>query len=500
MNNTVLVKRNIVTTVILQIVTIICGFILPKLILSYFGSEVYGLTSSITQFLNYIQLLEGGLTGVIMAALYKPLAENDTKKVSGVVKATEVFFRKIGIIYIIYVVLLSIIYPIIVKTSFSYIYVLTLVIIIGISSFIQYFFSLTYRILINADRKGYIVSIANIVFLLLNLGLTIIAFKIYPEIHLIKFINAVSFTVQPIIFTLYVEKNYKIDKSVDPDKTALKQRWDGFGQNIAFFIHSNTDIVILTFFSLGQVSVYAVYSMIVSAIKNLINAIASAIAPSMGNVLVSQSHENKNRVFDNFEFIIGIITTTMFTCCMLLILPFVKVYTANINDANYIQPIFAVLLCVAEAVYCLRAPYISVAYSSGHFKQTTKYAYIEAGLNIVISLVLVSHLGLVGVAIGTLVSMIYRMTAHIVYLKNNILDRTIIKAIKNLVPFIVSSTASTLIVSFFVKIDVSGYFSWCIFAVLVCIIVVTLQIVSMLMFRRSMFVSFMKTYLLRKRS
>lgn len=500
MNNTALVKRNIITTILLQIVTILSGFVLPKLILSHFGSEVNGLTSSITQFLNYIQLLEGGLTGVIMAALYKPLADKDIEKVSSIIKATESFFRKIGVLYVVYALLLAVVYPLIVKTRFSYIYVSTLVLIIGISSFIQYFFSLTFRILLTADRRGYIVSIANILFLLLNLGITIVAFRIYPEIHIIKFINAVSFTVQPIIFSTYVKRHYSIDKYAPADKKALNQRWDGFGQNLAFFIHSNTDIVILTFFSLGQVSVYAVYAMIVSAIKNLINSISSAIEPSMGNVLVSQTEENRNRVFDGFEFVISIITTTMFTCCIVLIVPFVKVYTTNINDANYIQPLFAALLCVAEAVYCLRTPYISVAYSSGHFKETAKYAYIEAGLNIIISLILVPHFGLVGEAIGTVISMLFRLIAHIVYLKKNILFRPISKAIKNIMPFIISCTASILTIKYLVNVDVNGYFSWFVFAIIVGVIVVIFQLICLLLFRRNMLFTFIKTYVLRKRA
>jgi O-antigen/teichoic acid export membrane protein len=497
MNNTILVKRNIATTIALQIVTIVCGFILPKLILSYFGSEVYGLTSSITQFLNYIQLLEGGLSGVIMAALYKPLADKDYKKVSGIIKATESFFRQIGLIYVIYVLLLALVYPIIVKTEFSYFYVLSLVVIIGISTFIQYFFSLTYRILINADRKGYIVSIANIIFLLVNLFITIIAFRIYPEIHLIKLINAAAFTIQPIIFTWFVKKNYPIEKSVNADKEALKQRWDGFGQNIAFFIHANTDIVILTFFSLKDVSVYSVYIMIVSAIKNLVVAISSAIAPSMGNVLVKQSDKEKNRVFDNYEFSISIITTVLFTCCILLIVPFVRVYTANISDANYIRPLFAVLITVAEGVYCIRSPFVNVAYAAGHFRETAKYAYLEAIINISISLVMVFKLGIVGVAIGTLVAMTFRMVAHVLYLKNRLIYRPVRKWLSNIAVFLGSAACAILIVVFFVKYDVTGYLSWFIYALIVGSIVVLSNIAFLLIFRKSFLQSFIRNYVLR---
>lgn len=52
--------KNIYTSLMSQIITIICGFIVPKLIIENFGSSVNGLVNSITQFLAYITLLESG--------------------------------------------------------------------------------------------------------------------------------------------------------------------------------------------------------------------------------------------------------------------------------------------------------------------------------------------------------------------------------------------------------------------------------------------------------
>ena len=60
-----------------QAVVMICGFILPRYFLLYYGSEVNGLISSMTHFLGFISLLELGIGPVIQANLYKPLAEKD---------------------------------------------------------------------------------------------------------------------------------------------------------------------------------------------------------------------------------------------------------------------------------------------------------------------------------------------------------------------------------------------------------------------------------------
>ena len=69
---------NTTTSVLLQITTVICGFILPRLMLEYYGSEVNGLVQSIAQFLYVISFLELGVGQVIQSNLYKPLSTGDS--------------------------------------------------------------------------------------------------------------------------------------------------------------------------------------------------------------------------------------------------------------------------------------------------------------------------------------------------------------------------------------------------------------------------------------
>ena len=70
-----------------------------------------------------------------------------------------------------------------------------------------------------------------------------------------------------ILFNVYVNRKYQIEKNVEPDNNAIKQRWDGLGHHIAYLLHNNTDITILTLFAnIKEVSVYSVYYMVVSEV------------------------------------------------------------------------------------------------------------------------------------------------------------------------------------------------------------------------------------------
>lgn len=84
---------NIGCTTLCQLMTLISGLIVPRLILSTFGSEANGLVSSLTQFLNYISLVEGGIGSVVLTALYRPLAKKEDKEVSSVLKAARKFLQ-----------------------------------------------------------------------------------------------------------------------------------------------------------------------------------------------------------------------------------------------------------------------------------------------------------------------------------------------------------------------------------------------------------------------
>ena len=86
---------NTASSLIFRICTIICGFILPRLILNSYGSEINGLVNSITQFLGIISFLELGVGAVIQSALYKPLAEKNDIEISKIVVSGQKFFSKI---------------------------------------------------------------------------------------------------------------------------------------------------------------------------------------------------------------------------------------------------------------------------------------------------------------------------------------------------------------------------------------------------------------------
>lgn len=484
---------NTFSTLILQIATIFSGFIIPKIILDSFGSNVNGLVSSLTKFLSYITLVDGGLAGVVTASLYKPITEKNHKKISAIVRTTKNFYYKISLIFILYTLIVAILYPLIFNTGFSFLYVFSLTLILSISMMVQYIYSLTIKSLLNADKKIYIVSFTQTVILILGIILAFISVKVYPNIHLLKFLTGALFILQPIVYSRACKKYYKLEKDAKEDKSLIKSRWDGFAINLAAFIHGSTDIVVLTIFKdLASVSVYSVYAIVVSGIRNIISSLTSSLNPTLGQAYARKDTAGLNKKLDMYEYLIFMLVTSIFTVAGLLIVPFVMIYTHGINDANYYEPLFAILLLISEAIYLLKFPHLTLAYSANKFKEISPSGFIEAGVNIALSVILVPFLGLVGVAIGTIISMTYRLIYHVNFTKKLVKNRKQSIFYSKLMIFTISAIISIAICLLLVPTAEYTILSWVWHAVIYLIIVGIVLIITSLIFYKEQLDSLLK--------
>jgi O-antigen/teichoic acid export membrane protein len=285
-----------------------------------------------------------------------------------------------------------------------------------------------------------------------------------------------------------VKRRYELVLDCPADKDAIEQKWDGFGHHLAGLIHSRTDVIVLTFFApIVEVSVYSVYSSVISAIKIVVSTFFSNLEAAFGDMIAKGERKVLEKNFKVFEFLSFSLTTVLFTSTALLILPFVSVYTRGISDANYFRPAFAYLITIAEAFSCLRIPYQTVTLAAGHFKQTRNGAFMEAGINVVFSLLLVKPLGMVGVAIGTLCAMVFRTVQYVTYLSKNILERSLWEFIHRFIVYSITSLTIVAVVKFlplFPSMPHGSYVKWIVYAVAVTLTSIIITITAGVLFYR----------------
>ena len=484
MNKESRAKKALVNTtseLLLEVVTAICSFILPRLILSHFGSAYNGITTSISQFIGCVALLKSGIGSVTRASLYKPLAVSDYHGISEIVNATQGFMKRIAWIFLGGVFVFAAVYPFLVSNEFSWMFSFTLVLILSAGTFVQYYAGLSYQMVLQADQKNYIISIANIVTTIANTLVAAVLILSGFGIHTVKLGSAVVFSVAPIFYNVWVTRKYHIDPTVNPNTQMIAQRWDAFGQQVTNFITLNTDVMLATvFLDIKEVSVYGIFSMITNAVKKAVMAIGSGTNAAFGNMIAKGEKVLLTKRFSQYEVLIYYVTTSLATVTALMIVPFIRVYTKGVDDVNYDRYIFGLLMSGVLYFMCIKAPYEQLVFARGDFRQTRNSAFVEAGLNIGLSVILVNFIGLSGLAIGTIVSLVYRIVVFHSYISRNILDRPLWGILKKVLYSVVAIGAAWTVSLLFDYSGIDNYMQWFIAALYTTVIVLLID--SLLVF------------------
>lgn len=455
---------NTTTSLIAQLITLIVGLVLPRFILEQYGSEVNGLTQSIRQFLSLISFLDMGVGQVVRSALYKPLVTNDNLAISKVVVSGRKFYRKIAGFLSIYVVLLMLVYPYFIDYNFDWYYISMLILVLSIGSFAQYYFGLVDNLLLLADQRGYISFLLQITLTISKLFICICLINRQVSIHILQFAIALIFLIKPIVTSIYVKKRYKINNKIVTESDPITQKWNGFAQHISSVVLESTDNVILTIFStLINVSIYSIYHMIIAGIMQFYTSLTAGIQSAVGVLWAKSETKILKDEFEFIEIILHMVTVFTFGCTLKLIIPFVQIYTNGLEDANYIQPLFAYIITIGYAIRCLRTPYNIWILAAGHYRQTQQCHIFAAIINIIISIIVLQRWGLIGIAIGTLVAFSYQTIWMAVYVSNNLIPRPLKSLIKQIVVDIVIIIGILTLTKSFHLVEIS-YYAWTILA------------------------------------
>ena len=443
MNN----KKNAISSLALQLATIAQGLILPKLILGAFGSEVNGLVSSITQFLSFISLLEGGLGAVVLAELYGPIEKKNDDKIQGILGACQSFFSKLTLVFLVYTILVAFFYPRYIDTSLSKGAVSVLVLILSITTVAQYLFSITYRLLLQAEQKLYIVNYVSAVTILINTILAAVIIFVFPSIHVVKLCSGIIYMIQPMVYKAFVEKRF-LKENIRKKKQhyIVKNRWSGFAQNLAHFVNMNTDVALITLFMpIQYVSIYSVHLLAINALRGMVTNVGNSYQSALGKYIAMGDRTQLKKKFRKFEEGFWLAGMVLFFCCALLINSFIQIYTTGITDAEYYQPVFSFVIVLANMIYVIREPYRLLVLAGGKFKETNFGAVAEAVINLGMSLLLITKFGLIGVAVGTLAAIAFRLIYLVWYLHKDIIQLSYASLSHHIVTFIVIFTVNLVV-------------------------------------------------------
>ncbi|MBR1611338.1 MAG: hypothetical protein IJ672_07655, partial [Methanobrevibacter sp.] len=398
---------NILTMFIYQMIAAVIGFVLPKLLLTHYGPNIHGYTSTVTTIMSYVALLNAGLSTAAIHSLYKPLAKKDYTKISEIINAIKYFYMKTGFLYLIAITVISLILPFIISSNISNIQIISIMIVMGATNTLECFVYSKHFVLLQADQKLYIVNITNSIAIFFRTIIQIILVNFNCNIVIVVGIPPLMVIFRMLLLNVYVKKNYPyLDPDAKPYKEALSKRWAAFTHQIAGLVVNNTDVMLLsTFTNMVSVSIYSVYNLVFSHLYTLMTTIFShGTVASFGISLNENNLEKVNKAFDIYELIYYYFIVVVYSITSTMILPFVSIYTNGVSGIKYVDTNLAILFIIISILNNLRVPCNTIINAAGHFKETQNRAILEAIINLTVSLLLLKPFGMYGLLIGTICS------------------------------------------------------------------------------------------------
>lgn len=417
------VIKNFVVSVISQVIILLLGLIVPRIILTHYGSDTNGLMNTITQIFTYMALLEAGISQASRNALYRPIINKDKTEISIVMSASRRYYRKISYFYLLAVILLAVIVPFVLKTQVDYWTIFFFVLFEGLTSVVSFYFINTWTCFLRANGQTYIYNAVSLLNKVLCYGVRIILALYSINISFIQVGYFAVSLIQLGIYYVYMHKKYGwIEYKTAPKDYKLADRNSYIITEIAWTAFSSTDLIILSIFvSTSLSSVYSTYNMIFVALNGLLNSVYSALNYNLGQTFHADPERYK-KLHDSFNSIFIGGMTALICVAYWLTLPFVSLYTEGVTDVNYIYRWLPIFFCLVQLLSWSRYVAGNLSGIGGYAKQTSYVSLIEAGINIIGSLILVQFFDIMGVLIATVVA----LPLKVVYL-NYIADKKIMK-------------------------------------------------------------------------
>lgn len=438
------IRYNLIVGVLGQVVAMVFGAVVPRYILTGYGSEVNGLLSSVVNIYAYIAIVEAGIFAASRQALYRTLADENCARSNSVLSACNRYYHRTGFIYLGLIVVFSILYPILIHTEIPYTTVVLIILFNGIGNVISYFFHGKYVVLLKSDGKSFVCSGVESAVNILRQTAKIVLIALGFDVVFVQFVAMLASFAQMLCITLYIKKNYTwIDLTVNPDTAAISQTRHVLVHEINYLISGNVDTVMLTAFTtLHTVSVYSLYHMLFGVITRALWIIKDAFEFKIAHVF----HRDKKaflQLFEAYETCYITLAFALFTIANYFMLPFMRLYTSGVTDANYLDVALPYAFVFVNLLAAGRYPCDVMIHISGHFSQTKTSALVETLLNIGFSAIFVQQFGIMGVLLGTVLSSLYRGNYLILYINRHVIGRSPVKSYK---PWLINFVVYLLVV------------------------------------------------------
>ncbi len=385
-------------------------FVIRTIILYTIGIEYVGLGGLFGSLINVLNITELGFGGAISYILYKPVAENDNQKVCAILNFARKCFWIIGLVVtIIGIVILPFLsffvhgnYPDNLNIVLLYMFYLA-------NSIISYVMFSYKRILFAAVQRYDIETKISSITIILQYLLQVLVLVIFKNYYVYVLMIPIATILNNLICGIVTNQKYPHFKAcghvTKQEIEIIKQKVGGafFSKLGATVFLSVDNIIISSFFGLTILGKYSNYYMIITMLLSVFAIIHNTLRPIIGNCIVTDTKEKNYTLLKHLYFIYMWMAAACACFMLCLYQDFISVWSGEQNLLTFNMVILFTIYWYTERVISLPIVYVEAA---GYWWEVRYVTLIEAIVNLTLNITLSKMIGLSGILLSTIISVI----------------------------------------------------------------------------------------------
>lgn len=401
--------RNVFLDITAQISTYIMTFMVRTVFIRYLDAAYLGINGVLLNIINILSLSELGFTTALSVSLYKPLKENDNELIASILK----FFNKVYFVVVLIILFIGSgiipFLPQLINTDLKL--NLYVVFVLYILSSIVTYFAASYSTLIMAAQKGYLLSGVKIVRAVILSVLQLAALIVFESFYFYTISMIIANMIEAFgYYYIYTKKFTEIAK-IKAQKLSDTVKKDIYRKSKASLFHkfggvvlTSTDNLIISYFiSVSVVGYYSNYTLIIGILNTFLTLISNSLSSFVGEAGTQKDKSDITDIYWKINYFNCMGTVFCCICLLCLCNPFIEIWAG----AEYVLPEkFLLVLSVQFYINGIRRTTQLFNMTLGLYEKYQFFPFIEAAMNLLISIVLVKYIGITGVLLGTIISVI----------------------------------------------------------------------------------------------
>ena len=404
------VIKNSGASLLYKLAHIVFRFVLRTTFIRLLGNEYTGISGLFTDILSVLSLMEMGLDTSMVFALFSPVANNDQRKISALLKFYKKAFNIIGVFILVAGVgCIPFLHHIVkdvpnIKEDIRLIFLMYL-----LTSASSYF--LIYRtMLLSAKQRSRVITKVQIIVETVETILVVVFLFILKEFFAYLIIHLAATWIKNIYLSHLATKKYP--ESFQPSDAELtREEKKKLIRDIACLtvytlsgvvINSTDSIFISAFVGTVEVAIVGNFTLLISSVRTVVQQINNSLKASVGNLAATSTSDKQELVFNRIVFICFWAVCFTATCLFVLLNPFVG--TIWLGQSYELSTQVLIILIINYFIAVMVFPVESFRTANGLFVQGWTRPAIMAVLNIVLDYFMGKRWGIVGIFLATTIS------------------------------------------------------------------------------------------------